>query len=82
MHHLNLKVGNSDYAQKLEAKLSKLKNAEEKTSARVKKLENEMWDEIENMKSEYRAGKFLLPRTKRMIPFHKRLIQTLYWPAH
>ncbi|XP_073480627.1 protein FAM81B [Aquarana catesbeiana] len=56
MHHLTLKIDNTDYVQRLEAKLSKLKHAEEKMAARVTRLESEMWDEIENMKSEYRAG--------------------------
>ncbi|XP_018416035.1 PREDICTED: protein FAM81B [Nanorana parkeri] len=56
MHHLTLKVDNTDYVQRLEAKLSKLKQAEEKMAARLIKHESEMWDEIENMKSEYRAG--------------------------
>ncbi|KAM5193284.1 protein FAM81B [Mantella aurantiaca] len=56
MHHLTLKVDNTDYIQRLEAKLSKFKHVEEKMANRVIKLESEMWDEIENMKSEYRAG--------------------------
>lgn len=60
MHHLTLKIDNTDYVQRLEAKLSKLKHAEEKMAARVIRIESEMWDEIENMKSEYRAGKFFL----------------------
>nr|DBA23399.1 TPA: hypothetical protein GDO54_014315 [Pyxicephalus adspersus] len=56
MHQLTLKIDNTDYVQRLEAKLSKQKRTEEKMAAKVTKLESEMWDEIENMKSEYRAG--------------------------
>ncbi|XP_071995882.1 protein FAM81B [Engystomops pustulosus] len=56
VHHLTLKVDNTDHAQKLEAKFSKLKHAEDKMAARITKLESQIWDEIENMKSEYRAG--------------------------
>ncbi|XP_069819640.1 protein FAM81B [Dendropsophus ebraccatus] len=56
VHNLTLKVDNTDHAQRLEAKFSKLKHGEDKMAARIAKLESQIWDEIENMKSEYRAG--------------------------
>ncbi|XP_056393928.1 protein FAM81B [Hyla sarda] len=56
VHHLTLKVDNTNQAQRLEAKFSKLKHTEDKMAARITKLESQIWDEIENMKSEYRAG--------------------------
>ncbi|KAM3940702.1 protein FAM81B [Leptodactylus fuscus] len=56
VHHLTLKVDNTEHAQRLEAKFSKMKHAEDKMATRITKLENQIWDEIENMKSEYRAG--------------------------
>ncbi|XP_075710963.1 protein FAM81B [Rhinoderma darwinii] len=56
VHHLTLKLDSDDHAQRLEAKFHNLKHAEDKMAARVKKLEGQIWDEIENMKSEYRAG--------------------------
>ncbi|XP_044147276.1 protein FAM81B [Bufo gargarizans] len=56
VHHLTLKVDNTNHTQRLEAKFSKLKHAENKMAARISKFESQIWDEIENMKSEYRAG--------------------------
>ncbi|XP_073446732.1 protein FAM81B [Dendrobates tinctorius] len=56
VHHLTVKVDNTDQAQRLEEKFSKLRHAEDKMATRITKLESQMWDEIENMKSEYRAG--------------------------
>ncbi|KAM4709669.1 protein FAM81B [Discoglossus pictus] len=56
LHHLTIKVGNTDELHKLESKLSRMKHAEDKMSARMNKIEAEIWEEIKNMKSEYRAG--------------------------
>ncbi|XP_068103776.1 protein FAM81B isoform X2 [Hyperolius riggenbachi] len=56
VQHLTLKVDNTDHVQRLEAKLNKMKHTEGKMAARMLRLEKEIWDEIENMKSEYRAG--------------------------
>ncbi|XP_066459099.1 protein FAM81B [Eleutherodactylus coqui] len=56
VHHLSLKIDNTDHAQKLDVKFTKLKNTEAKMVAKITKVEGQIWDEIENMKSEYRAG--------------------------
>ncbi|XP_053556448.1 protein FAM81B [Bombina bombina] len=56
LHHLTIKVDNTEEIHKLESKLSKLKHTEDKISARMAKFETQIWDEIENMKSEYKAG--------------------------
>ncbi|OCU02304.1 protein FAM81B [Xenopus laevis] len=56
LHHLTIKVENTAEMQRIETKLSKLKHAEDKTNARINKIEAEVWDELENIKSEYRAG--------------------------
>ncbi|KAG9487999.1 hypothetical protein GDO78_007678 [Eleutherodactylus coqui] len=56
VHHLSLKIDNTDHAQKLDVKFTKLKNTEAKMVAKITKVESQIWDEIETMKSEYRAG--------------------------
>ncbi|XP_075049383.1 protein FAM81B [Mixophyes fleayi] len=56
VHHLTLKVDNTEHVQRLESKINKLKHASAKMAARITKLESQIWDEMENMKSEYRSG--------------------------
>ncbi|KAM4809764.1 protein FAM81B [Rhinophrynus dorsalis] len=56
LHLLTVKVDNTDEVHRLESKLSRLKNMEDKMNARITKIETKIWDELENMKSEYRAG--------------------------
>ncbi|OCT98574.1 protein FAM81B [Xenopus laevis] len=56
LHHLTIKVDNTTEIQRIETKLSKLKHAEDKINTRIDKIEVEIWDELENIKSEYRAG--------------------------
>ncbi|XP_031749265.1 protein FAM81B isoform X1 [Xenopus tropicalis] len=56
IQHLTIKVDKTVETQRLETKLNKLKHAEDKINARMNAIETEIWDELENMKSEYRAG--------------------------
>ncbi|XP_053313723.1 protein FAM81B [Spea bombifrons] len=56
LHHLTEKLDNKGQIHKLESKLNRLKHAEDKMSARMSKMEAEIWDELQNIKSEYRAG--------------------------
>ncbi|XP_075449389.1 protein FAM81B isoform X2 [Ascaphus truei] len=56
LHHLAVRVDNSDEVHKLESKLSRVKHTEDKLNARITKMEKEIWDELGNMKSEYRTG--------------------------
>ncbi|KAM9331334.1 protein FAM81B [Gastrophryne carolinensis] len=56
VQHLTVKVDNTEQAQRLEAKLSKMRQAEERMAARMMRHQQEIWDELANMKSEYRAG--------------------------
>ncbi|XP_063820097.1 protein FAM81B isoform X2 [Pseudophryne corroboree] len=56
VHHLNVKVDNTDLVERLESKINKMKYAADKMAARITKLESQIWNEMENMKSEYRAG--------------------------
>ncbi|KAG8456371.1 hypothetical protein GDO86_002232, partial [Hymenochirus boettgeri] len=56
LHHLTIKMENNAEVQRVESKLSKIKQAEDKTNLRMTKMESELWGELDNMKAEYTAG--------------------------
>ncbi|KAM8960126.1 protein FAM81B [Pelodytes ibericus] len=56
LHHLTIKCNDANEIRRLEPKVQKLKHGEDKMSARITKMEAEIWDELQNIKSEYRAG--------------------------
>ncbi|XP_078531524.1 protein FAM81B [Lissotriton helveticus] len=56
MHQLRVRLESSDDMQRLEAELSGVKHTEEKIHARIMRVEKDLWDELEEIKSEYRAG--------------------------
>ncbi|CAH2297043.1 Hypothetical predicted protein [Pelobates cultripes] len=56
LHHITIQINDKDELQRLESKLGRQKQANNKMAARMIKSQADIWDELENMKSEYRAG--------------------------
>ncbi|XP_069081663.1 protein FAM81B isoform X2 [Pleurodeles waltl] len=56
MHLFRVRLESSDDVQRLEAELNGVKQTQEKIHGRIKRIENELWDELEEIKNEYRAG--------------------------
>uniref|UniRef100_A0A8C5M050 Family with sequence similarity 81 member B n=1 Tax=Leptobrachium leishanense TaxID=445787 RepID=A0A8C5M050_9ANUR len=56
LHHITIKMEDKNELQRLESRIGSMKVTSNKMSVRIMKTETAIWDELENMKSEYRAG--------------------------
>ncbi|XP_048359263.1 protein FAM81B isoform X1 [Sphaerodactylus townsendi] len=55
-HYLSKRIENSDKTVRFETDLSHVKNDQSKLHARIIRFEKTMWNELEEIQSEYRAG--------------------------
>ncbi|KAJ6669762.1 hypothetical protein lerEdw1_000311 [Lerista edwardsae] len=56
LYYLNKRIESVDKSQKFDTELTQVKNDQSKLQARITRFEKLMWNELEEMQSEYRSG--------------------------
>lgn len=56
LYYLNKRIESVDKSQRFDTELTQVKNDQSKLNARITRFEKLMWNELEEMQSEYRSG--------------------------